>query len=117
MHNFRKLEIWIEARRLVKEIYLLTLKFPSYEQFGLSSQLRRAAISIPSNIAEGSAKSSNKEFARFLEHSTGSSFEAETQLTLAFDLNYINNEEFDNIVSSIQKHQIKMCNFKNKLQQ
>lgn len=116
MHNFRKLEIWIEARRLVKEIYLLTQKFPSHEQFGLTNQVRRAAVSVPSNIAEGSAKSSDKEFSRYIEHAVGSSFEAETQLTLAFDLNYIDIEEFEKITLAFQKHQVKMCNFKNILQ-
>lgn len=115
MHNFRKLDIWIEARRLVKEIYLLTQKFPSHEQFGLTNQVRRASISIPSNIAEGSAKSSNKEFCRFIEHSLGSSFEAETQLTLAFDLNYLDVDEFQKITSALQGHQIKMSNFKRTL--
>lgn len=115
MHNFRKLEIWIEARRLVKEIYLLTKKFPTHERFGLTNQVCRAAVSMPSNIAEGSAKSSNKEFARYIEHAVGSSFEAETQLTLAFDLEYITVEEFERITSALQKHQVKMCNFKNTL--
>lgn len=115
MHNFRKLEIWIEARKLVKDIYLLTQKFPAHEQFGLTNQTRRAAISIPSNIAEGSAKSSNKEFARYLEHAMGSSFEAETQLILSYDLEYITCEELENITSKLQSHQKKMYNFKQTL--
>jgi four helix bundle protein len=115
MHNFRKLDIWADGRKLVNEVYLLTQKFPSHEQFGLINQLRRAAVSIPSNIAEGSAKSSNKEFARFIEYAIGSSYEAETQLTLAFDLNYINIEEFEKITLTFQKHQIKLCNFKKTL--
>ena len=116
MHNFRKLDIWVEARQLVKDIYLLTQKFPANEQFGLLSQVRRAAVSIPSNIAEGSAKSSDKEFSRFIEHAVGSSFEAETQLILAFDLGYISLDEFEKISSALQKQQIKMCNFKKTLQ-
>ena len=116
MHNFRKLDIWIEARRLVKVIYQLTQKFPDREQFGLSNQICRAVVSIPSNIAEGSAKSSNKKFSRYIEYAVGSSFEVETQLTLAFDLDYINIEDFEEIATAFQKHQIKMCNFKNTLQ-
>ena len=67
MHNFRKLDIWSKSMDLVTEIYQLTNTFPSNERFGLISQMQRSAVSIPTNIAEGSAKSSNKDFARFLE--------------------------------------------------
>ncbi|MBN2786877.1 MAG: four helix bundle protein [Paludibacteraceae bacterium] len=74
---------------LVKEIYLLTDSFPKLEKYGLISQMQRAAVSVPANIAEGSAKTSNKDFARFLEISTGSLFELETLLVLASNLNYI----------------------------
>ena len=74
MHNFRKLDIWLKSMDLVVEIYNLTSVFPNHEKFGLSSQMQRSAVSIPSNIAEGSAKSSNKDFARFLEMSLGSSY-------------------------------------------
>lgn len=115
MHNFRKLDIWMEARQLVKEIYLLTKNYPMQEQFGLTSQIRRAVISIPSNIAEGSSKSSDKDFARFLEMSIGSSYELETQSTLSYDLAYLSEEQFERITSSLQSHQKKMYNFKKKL--
>lgn len=75
MHFFRKLDVWKKSMSLVTDIYQLTNSFPSQERFGLMSQMQRAAVSIPSNIAEGSAKSSNKDFARFLEISIGSSLE------------------------------------------
>ena len=75
MHNFRKLDIWVKSMDLVTDIYRVTNAFPNQERFGLTSQMQRSAVSIPSNIAEGSAKSSNKDFARFLEMSIGSSYE------------------------------------------
>jgi four helix bundle protein len=86
MHNFRQLNIWKDARSLVKDVYLLTSNFPSDEKFGLKSQINRCAISVPSNIAEGSARGTNKDFAHFLRISLGSLFEMETQLLLAVDL-------------------------------
>jgi four helix bundle protein len=94
MHNFRKLDIWLKSMDLVVEIYNLTSVFPNHEKFGLSSQMQRSAVSIPSNIAEGSAKSSNKDFARFLEMSLGSSYELETELILASRLKYIDSNIF-----------------------
>ena len=106
MHDFKKLKVWTNSRRLVKDIYLLTRKFPSQEQFGLTQQIRRAAVSIPCNIAEGAGRDSNAEFARFLDISNGSACELETQMYLALDLGFITIEEFqytDEILQSIQK--------------
>jgi four helix bundle protein len=106
MHNFRKLDIWMKSMDLVVEIYNLTTSFPNSEKFGLSSQMQRSAVSIPANIAEGSAKSSNKDFARFLEMSIGSSYELETELILAYRLKYMNSEVFllnQNKIAEIQK--------------
>ena len=106
MHNFRKLDIWMKSMDLVVEIYNLTTIFPNSEKFGLSSQMQRSAVSIPANIAEGSAKSSNKDFARFLEMSIGSSYELETELILAYRLKYMNSEVFllnQNKIAEIQK--------------
>jgi four helix bundle protein len=84
-HNLRA---WQISRRLVGEIYKITDRFPSHEQFALTAQLRRAAISIPSNIAEGAARNSSREFHRFLGIARGSLAEVETQLLLANDLGY-----------------------------
>jgi len=117
MHNFKKLNIWQNSVNFVTEIYRLTRTFPAKERFGLISQMERSALSIPANIAEGSAKTSNKDFARFLEISIGSSFELETELIVAKNLGYLDDEKylyFQNKISELQK----MINgFKNKLQQ
>lgn len=86
MRNFRKLEIWIDSRNLVKEIYNLTSTLPESEKFGLISQMNICSITIPSNIAEGSSKDSQKDFIRFLQISLGSTYELETQLILCSDL-------------------------------
>ena len=88
MHNFKELKIWQKGRELVSEIYTLTKSLPKDEQYGLISQMRRAAISIPSNIAEGSGKGSDKEFCRFLDITNGSACELETQIYLAFKYQY-----------------------------
>jgi four helix bundle protein len=102
MHNYLELKIWQEGRALVKEIYSITITFPKEELYGLTSQIRRAAISVPSNIAEGTGRGSNKEFNRFLEFAIGSLFEIETQIILANDLKYINAEEFEIIHTKIK---------------
>lgn len=102
MRNFRKLEVWVEARKLVLEVYKLALKLPSNEKFGLYSQITRCVISIPANIAEGSAKESTKDFIRFLEISLGSSYELETHLLLCKDLKYLGNEEVDLLIQKLQ---------------
>lgn len=74
MRNFRKLNVWNDSRSLVKEVYILSEDLPETEKFGLISQIRRCAISIPANIAEGSAKDSERDFIRFLQISLGSSY-------------------------------------------
>lgn len=82
MRSFKELEVWKTSRILVKETYLLTAKLPKAEEYGLTSQIRRCAVSIPSNIAEGSARESQKDFCRFLQISLGSSL-------LCQDLNFL----------------------------
>jgi len=89
-HN--DLKVYNESLDLVINIYELTSNFPSDEKFGLTSQIKRAAVSIPSNIAEGAARQSNKEFIRFLYMSLGSAAEVETQLEIARRLGFIKNE-------------------------
>ena len=93
MRNFKELEVWKESRILAKDIYKITGDLPENEKYGLVSQIRRCAISIPSNIAEGSAKDSQKDFLRYLQISLGSSFELETQLLLCNDLNLLKSEK------------------------
>jgi four helix bundle protein len=87
--RYQDLVVWQKAMLLVKSVYQLTKRFPDDERFGLTSQLRRAAVSIPSNIAEGQGRLTKGEFKQFLGTARGSVFEVETQLLLAVDLNYI----------------------------
>lgn len=89
----------------MKEVYVLTENFPNKEIYGITSQMRRASISIASNIAEGSGKSSNKDFVRFLEIALSSSFELETQVILSFDMNYISENDCDRICNLLQEEQ------------
>lgn len=97
MRNFRELEIWKKSILFVKLIYQLTDFFPEKEIYGLTSQIRRAAVSIASNIAEGSSRNSEKDFVRFLEIAMGSAFEIETQLIIARDLNFMSEEKYSEI--------------------
>ena len=101
-HNFRELQIWKESMSLVKKIYVLTSTLPSEERFGLISQINRCSISIPSNIAEGSGRTTEKEFSRFLEISMASSYELETQLVLVEDLFEIKTTEIIEELKTIQ---------------
>ena len=103
MHRFKDLEIWKSGRILCSQIYLVTANFPENEKFGLTNQLRRASVSIPSNIAEGCSRSSNKDFSRFLEIAIGSAYEIETQLLIAFDLKYINQQKLDELATILDK--------------
>jgi four helix bundle protein len=101
MRNFRNYQIWQESIKFVSEIYTITKQFPSHERHGLSNQLNRAAVSIASNIAEGSARESEKEFNHFLYISMGSAFEVETQLTIASNLGYISQQNLNVILGKI----------------
>jgi four helix bundle protein len=89
MHNFKELKVWKAGIELCKAIFELTRTFPSEEKYGLISQITRSAISIPSNIAEGCGRKTNKDFYQFLNISLGSSFELETQIIIAKEFNYI----------------------------
>ncbi len=88
-----KLEAWKRAREPVLSVYRITQAFPKEEMFGLAAQLRRAAVSIPSNIAEGAARAGEREFAQFLNIARGSISELETQLLIATDLGYIKSDD------------------------
>ena len=90
-NSYRDLIVWQKSMQLVREIYIETKNFPKEEMYGLVSQIRRCAISIPSNIAEGRGRNSDKEFIRFLQISLGSVYELQTQLELSLQLNYTNN--------------------------
>lgn len=102
MHDYKKLDVWGKAMNLVYDIYYLTDSFPENEKFGLTNQMRRCAVSIPSNIAEGAGRISDKEFNNFLSISLGSAFELETQLLISKQLNFSNDEKIGNILLEIE---------------
>ncbi len=101
MQDFTKLLVWQKAHNLTISIYKLTSQMPSEEKFGLISQIRRAYISIESNLAEGFGRDSDKDFARFVDISMGSSFELRCQLLIARDLGYINLSKYQLLESDI----------------
>lgn len=88
MHRFKDLEIWKLSRLFCSDIYAVTTTFPDTEKFGITNQLRRAAVSVPSNITEGASRKSNKDFSRFLEIAISPMYEIETQLLIAQDLGF-----------------------------
>ncbi len=90
MHPHEKLDVWNKAMDFVVAVYKVTETFPKEEKFGLTSQVRGAAVSVPANIAEGAARNSSKEFAHFLSNAQGSASEVETELLIARRLGYLN---------------------------
>jgi four helix bundle protein len=102
MGTFKDLEVWKNSRALVKEVYKQTITFPKDEIYGLTSQIRRAVVSIPVNISEGSARYFPREFHYFLRISFGSLAELETLLLLAIDLEYLKEENYIPIYSQIK---------------
>ncbi|MBS1556442.1 MAG: four helix bundle protein [Bacteroidetes bacterium] len=115
MHNLKELKIWHKAIELTTEVYRLTAEFPKEEKYGLTSQVRRAAVSIPSNIAEGAGRNSDKEFVHFLGISNGSSYELQTQLIISKNLDLIINTE--NILDQINQIQKMNYSLQQKLNQ
>jgi len=109
MRDFRKLKIWQQGIQLVKEVYLLSGLLPKEEKYGLKSQMCRAAVSIPSNIAEGCSRNSDIEFRRYLEMAMGSTFELETQLILLKEIGYTREEKLIDVFALLSSEQ-KMIN-------
>lgn len=103
MNSFRKLDAYVYAKELVKQVYALIKKFPKEEQYALCDQLRRAVISIPSNIAEGSGRTTPKDQAHFYTMAFGSLMEVLAQLDIACELEYLTKTEFDQIELLINK--------------
>ncbi|WP_299012054.1 four helix bundle protein [uncultured Polaribacter sp.] len=99
--NYTELDVWKYSRALVKIVYLLTQSFPKEEIYGLTNQIRRCAVSVPSNIAEGIGRQSNKETIHFLYIAKGSLQEVETQLYLSFDLEYISEQELKTTLEKV----------------
>ena len=112
-YGFEKLNIWKDSILFAKDIYKITETFPNTEKFGLVSQMRRAVVSIPSNIAEGSAKQSLKDQARFTEISKGSLFEVLNQVIIAYELKFINEEDYLKIREKIDTLNKKLKAFEN----
>ncbi|MFA6275767.1 MAG: four helix bundle protein [Pedobacter sp.] len=101
-NKYTELEVWKKARAFASHIYLLTSKFPKEEIYGLTSQIRRCAISVPSNIAEGSGRQHAKETIQFLTIARGSLYELETQLYISKDISIISNEQLDSCITEIE---------------
>ena len=97
MRPHEKLDVWNRAVDLVVAVYRVTDPFPREEKFGLTSQIRRAAVSVPANIAEGAARTYTKEFLQFLSHAQGSASELETELLIANRLGYFNVKDYDRL--------------------
>lgn len=115
MRNFRKLEIWHLGMEIVNLTYKLMEKLPKSELFGLGHQMRKAVISMPSNIAEGCSRSSNKDLKRFLEYLIGSAFELETQFMAGQLIGYFSKNEIEFIINKLQIFQRKTNSYRSKL--
>lgn len=101
--NYRELLVWQRSMQVAKEIYLLVKKLPKEETYALSDQMRRAAVSIPSNIAEGNARQSKKEYAQFLSIARGSKAELETQLILCVEIGYLQKQEVQKAMADLSE--------------
>lgn len=115
MRDFRKLDVWNESHSFTIGIYQLTKVFPADERFGLTSQLRRAAISIESNIAEGAGRFTDADFAHFLDMAAGSANECECQLILAFDLGYVSSNRLKPRIDHIHRVKRMLAGLLNRL--
>ena len=115
MHRFKELTVWQKAVDLAVEIYQVTKKFPSDERFGLISQINRCGVSVPSNIAEGTGRNSDLDFARFIGMAYGSLMEVLTQLEIANRLEYINKEQADKLRTSAAQITKMLSGLRNRL--
>lgn len=115
MHNYKKLEFWKKSHQITLEVYQLSKHFPVEERYNLTSQIRRSALSVPSNIAEGSGMKDTKHFIKYLNIARGSAFELEYQLLLAKDLQYINESIYKQSVAQVQEIQKMIYGFSARL--
>ena len=116
MHQYQQLDMWQRSCKFSLSLYQSTKEFPKEELFGLTNQMRRASISIPSNIAEGSSRKSTKEYARFIEIAIGSAFELETQLHLSHQLDYLSTHQFHSLHDNLTVIIKQMRKFKQSLE-
>jgi four helix bundle protein len=113
--NFEKLDVWQEAIQFANLIYEITTKFPEQERFGLTNQMRRAAVSISSNLAEGSSRASRTDFARFVEIATGSLFEVVSQAKVSLNQRLIPESAYEEIASTAEKQCRMLCGLRRSL--
>lgn len=115
MKNFRDLQVWQKAHKFTLDIYKLSKSFPSEEKFGLTSQLKRSASSIPTNIAEGCGYKSDNELRRFLQIAMGSASESEYTLLLAYELSFVQSQSYHELNNDITEIKRMLSSFINKL--
>jgi four helix bundle protein len=115
MFNFEKLEVWRKAIEFADQVYLLPRSFSENERFGLTNQMRRAAVSISSNIAEGSSRSSKPDFARFIQVVTGSIFEVVSQATIARRQKFLSEEAFRRLYTAAEEQSKMLSGLKRSL--
>lgn len=111
MKNFKDLKIWQKGMDIAVSCFQLTDSFPSIERFGIVSQINRAGVSIPSNVAEGSSRTSEKDYGRFIEISLGSSFELETQLLIAQRLKFGDETKVADLITNVSEEQKMLAGF------
>jgi len=115
MNTFREIKVWQKAMNFVTKLYKNTRSFPQEELFGLTSQMRRCAVSIPSNIAEGFGRKSTNEFKRFLQISMGSLFELQTQLEISKNLNFLDETIFNELYQDSREIEAMLSSFINSI--
>ena len=117
MRKYKDLIIWQRSVEFATSIYRVTSEFPSEEKYGLISQMRRCSVSIPSNIAEGAGRSSDKEYQRFLDIAYGSAYELETQIFISSNLGFIDPDDFEILTNEINEIQKMIFSFNRKLKE
>lgn len=115
MQDFKKLKVWEKGRHLTLDVYRTTAPFPKYELYGLTSQIRRASVSIPANIAEGCGRSGRAELGRFLQVAAGSASELEDHLLLAHDLKFLEDTEYRKLDNQVVEVKRMLSSFVSKL--
>ena len=116
MHNFKELNIWKNAIDISVKVYQLIQQFPDMEKYNLSIQMRKSAVSVPSNITKGAGRNTDKDFLRFLSIAQGSTYELQTQLIISNKLKLITDKDFDSINSSIEELEKMNWGFQKRLQ-
>lgn len=109
MRNYKDLKVWQKSMTLVTKVYSMTKTFPKEELYGLVSQIRKSAVSVPSNIAEGYGRNSTNEYIRFLQIASGSLYELQTQLEISLNLEYLSKEMFESIYEQSREIERMLC--------